>query len=138
MEKIYKSKVDPWLGIILLAVILISCLAFLDAVTKEDTASQVSAFTTLILGAGLPMWLFLNTRYVLSETQLSIFSGPFTWRIPIKDISEIEPSSSVLSSPALSVDRLRIVYGKGRSIMISPKLKAEFIEELERRRAKFQ
>ncbi|MDO9478112.1 MAG: PH domain-containing protein [Pseudohongiella sp.] len=61
-------------------------------------------------------------------------SGPFKWRVPIKQITSITPTSSPLSSPALSLDRLRIDYGRGESIMISPKNKEQFIQDLNVRR----
>jgi hypothetical protein len=40
---------------------------------------------------------------------------------------------SPLSSPALSLDRIRIDYGKGKSVMISPLNKADFLLELQSR-----
>jgi hypothetical protein len=40
-----------------------------------------------------------------------------------------------LTSPAFSLDRLRIEYGRGRWIMISPRDKDGFLRELEVRRS---
>lgn len=56
------------------------------------------------------------------------------WQVPIAGITGITPTSNPLSSPALSLDRLRIDYGRGKSLMISPKNKEQFIRDLEARR----
>jgi hypothetical protein len=61
---------------------------------------------------------------------LVVRSGPFKWCIPIADITSITPTSNPLSSPALSLDRLRIEYGRGHLLMISPRDKEQFVRDL--------
>jgi hypothetical protein len=53
----------------------------------------------------------------------------------VLDITAITPTSNPLSSPALSLDRLRIDYGKGRSVMISPRDKQGFLGAMESARS---
>ena len=57
-----------------------------------------------------------------------------TWivyeRIDISKITKIEKTNSILSSPALSLDRIRIRYNKYDEVLISPKVKKEFVDEL--------
>lgn len=57
-----------------------------------------------------------------------------TWivneRIGISKITKFEKSNSVLSSPALSLDRLSVRYDKYEEVLISPKEKKAFIDEL--------
>ena len=84
-----------------------------------------------VIGVGLPIWLLLSTRYMLEPRQLRVQSGPFKWHIKVADITSITPSSNALSSPALSLDRLRIDYGSGRSLMISPRNKEQFLRDIE-------
>lgn len=43
--------------------------------------------------------------------------------IKINDVYRIEKTNSILSSPALSLDRIEIFYGNQNSIIISPKEK---------------
>ncbi|MNG32447.1 hypothetical protein D3C84_1184630 [compost metagenome] len=50
--------------------------------------------------------------------------------IGIKTILKISETYNPLSSPAGSIDRLEIVYNKFDSILISPKDKKAFIEDL--------
>lgn len=44
-------------------------------------------------------------------------------------------TSNPLASPALSLDRLKIEYGQGHWIMISPRDREGFLRELESRRS---
>ena len=52
-------------------------------------------------------------------------NGFSTQSISLKDITNITPTSSTLSAPALSLDRIEIGY-EGGSIVISPKDKDGF------------
>ena len=57
----------------------------------------------------------------------------FRWKININDITQIEPTHNPLSSPALSLDRLKIYYrkdGRVATVMISPKDKEGFLNIL--------
>ena len=48
-------------------------------------------------------------------------------------IREVRPTTNPLSAPALSLDRLRIDYEEGgrvRSLLVSPKDKEGFLQEL--------
>jgi len=84
-----------------------------------------------VVGVGLPLWLLFSTRYTLEATYLLAQSGPFKWVVPLADIKSITPSNNPLSSPALSLDRLRIDYGKGRMLLISPRDKEQFLQDVE-------
>ena len=68
--------------------------------------------------------------YEIRDTDLLVRSGPFRWKINLEDIRSIQPSHSLISSPALSLDRLEIRYGSGQVILISPKDHAAFIDQL--------
>ena len=103
--------------------------------SEKASDKEPVAIMAIVVGAGLPLWLLVSTRYELSATDLYIFSGPFSWRVPLREVKSISPTRSVLASPALSFDRLRIDHGRFDSIMISPREKDRFIDELEARRA---
>ena len=59
-------------------------------------------------------------------------NGFSTQSIPLKDIIHITPTNSMLSAPALSLDRIEIRY-EGGSIVISPKDKDEFYRAIQER-----
>ncbi|MHB8206035.1 PH domain-containing protein [Mucilaginibacter sp.] len=75
--------------------------------------------------------LFFNTYYTISGNELKIKCGFIINKtIDISTIKKIEPSRNMLSSPALSMDRLEIFYNQYDSVLISPEDKAGFIERL--------
>ncbi|MFL9708888.1 PH domain-containing protein, partial [Aeromonas veronii] len=69
--------------------------------------------------------------YRLEGDTLFVSSGPIRLCVPLREIVNITPTNNPLSSPALSLDRLRIEYGRGKSVMISPRNKEEFVRNLE-------
>lgn len=83
------------------------------------------------------IWLpIFNTYYVVENDTLIIKSLVFRWKININDITQIEPTHNPLSSPALSLDRLKIYYmknGEVASVMISPKDKEGFFQAINKR-----
>lgn len=136
MKQVYTSKIDTWLGVVLSGSVAICLTVFLFTLPSGNLTAIVATLLGLILGAGLPIWLMMSTSYTLSNMTLLVKSGPFKWQVPIAEIKSVTPTSNPLSSPALSLDRLRIEYGRGKSIMISPKNKDQFIQDLEALREK--
>mgnify|MGYP001174820431 CR=1 FL=1 len=133
-ESVYVSKIDTWLLILLVATVAIALVAAgATIVTKSLVAILTGAFIA-VLGAGLPVWLLTSTKYTIGSESLFVQSGPFHWKIPLSEISSVEPSRNPLSSPALSLDRLHIKYGRGQAVLISPEPRERFIEELEQAR----
>jgi hypothetical protein len=91
-----------------------------------------SIFCAVILLAVVgPM--ILNTNYTITgDGSLKVRCGFFVnLFIDINTIRKIEATKSVLSSPALSLDRLEVFYNKFDSVMISPKNKENFVAQLQ-------
>jgi Bacterial PH domain len=129
----YKSKIDTWL-LMLLVGTDIFVLVIVWSVASLGAMSIPVALVTLLPATMLPLWILVATRYDLTDDFLLIRSGPFRWRVAIADITSVAPTRNPLSSPALSLDRLRIDYGQGRAIMISPSNRDDFVRALEARR----
>jgi len=129
----FRSKLDTWLLVTLIAAVLMSAGA---AFTLRGASSpdRWIAVPALLVGAGLPVWLLLGTHYTITDTELRVRSGPFGWRVPLAEIRSVTPTRNPLSSPALSLDRLRIDYGPGRALLVSPQDKGGFLACLEERR----
>lgn len=122
--KKYPSKIDTWLVIIMVASLGIPLV--LCALEKDWWALLIMVIATLFVGN-----IFLSTNYTIKGENLMIKSGIIISKtIKIKDIYKIEKTNSILSSPALSLDRIEIFYGNLNSIIISPKEKMDFITEL--------
>jgi len=77
--------------------------------------------------------MILNTNYTIkADGSLKVRCGFFVnLLIDINTIRKIEATKSVLSSPALSLDRLEVFYNKFDSVIISPQNKEEFITQLQ-------
>ena len=83
---------------------------------------------------GILMLFAYPVNYEITTSTLEIRSGIFLhYKIPLASIVRVVPTRNPLSSPAWSLDRLRIDYvknNKKRVIMISPKDKKAFLHEL--------
>lgn len=124
----YPSKVDWWLAVILAATPVVMLVATLLGPEDGRWAGLVG---TLVIAA-VYLGLVFPTRYGIDRTQLTIRHGLFTKRIELARITEVTPTRSPLSSPALSLDRLKIRWGEGLfgAVMISPARRREFLSEL--------
>lgn len=128
--KRFPSKIDSWLLVLLAAVIVGQVV--LIAVAVADDPNPKTAFIgvgSILLVVVLIGWVLKFTYYEVSSDKLRIVAGPFRWTIPIDSITAIEPSRSLLSSPALSLDRLCIHF-KGRRMLVSPADKRGFRKAL--------
>ncbi|OOQ61110.1 PH domain-containing protein [Mucilaginibacter pedocola] len=92
------------------------------------------AVVILIIMSALVLPMFFNTYYEISETGiLKVKCGLlFNLKIPIGSITRVENTNSILSAPALSMDRMEIFYNKFDSVVISPADKAIFVTELQK------
>jgi hypothetical protein len=131
----YSSKIDRWLIVVIALSVATSTGAVLAVSLKGGVPAAVLAgiaLLVLVAGIGLPLWMLLGTRYEITPERLLVRCGPFRWTVPLREIRAVTPTRNPLSSPALSLDRLRIDYGRGSSVMISPRDKARFLADLER------
>ena len=128
--KRFKSKIDRWLLFLLIAVMVFEVAVMSIAATQASGPSEATALilTALALVALLGSML-IGTHYTVQDETLRIACGPFRWKVPIDAIESVEATRNPLSSPALSLDRLRIRYGK-RHIMVSPTDKAGFLRAI--------
>jgi len=110
-----------WLG-----VMLVSAIPFVE--------SYFGTLIGVLAGVGLPLWILANTNYTLTDMTLHVRCGPFSYKVPIAEISSVTPTRSILSAPALSLDRLRIEYSRGKVVVISPEDRERFLKDLDIRR----
>jgi hypothetical protein len=136
MDKDYRSKVDWWLWLVIsvgIIVISVSSVALLVNPPQDDVPAVWIAVAMLLLAAFMA-WILFSVRYTVTTTHLLVRAAFFRWRIPLDQIIEVYPTHNPLSSPALSLDRLRINYkrpsGKTWWVMISPKEKEQFLDDL--------
>lgn len=125
MKKIYKSKIG--LELVIPIVLIIGTVLVLPII-KEPSWIGFAIFLPVIL---FVVHMFMTTNYTIDSDELTIKCGfLFNKTIDIKTIKKITETNNALSSPATSLDRLEINYGKFDSVIISPKDKSEFINDI--------
>lgn len=123
--KVFKSKIG--LELIIPLIIVFGTVLVLIGMER----SKWFAFVIILPVILFMVHLFMTTFYVIHGNTLTIKSGfLFNVCIDINTIKKIAETNNPISSPAISLDRLEIKYGVFNSVIISPKNKKEFIEEL--------
>jgi hypothetical protein len=128
----FRSKVDRKLTAIGIAMPGAALLA-LALSPKTSMGVLWLPLTLTALVTVFVLWVMLSTYYEFQGEVLVAHSGPFSWRVPLKDITAVRESNSARSGPALSMDRLEIGFGAGRVLLISPADKPGFLAALQRR-----
>ena len=133
MQK-FRSKKDWWILGFIIAMTGLLLQLLLTMYAKGNMAQYPVHTFTYVLTIAVLWWPVWNTQYRIEAEQLVITSMFLTWKIPLSTIQKISPSNNSVSSPALSLDRLRIDYqkqGKAKFILISPKDKQAFTQALQ-------
>ncbi len=131
----YPSKIDWWLVPLLClppVAAVAACVAF--AVAGSTPGLLVGAAAGVLV-AGIYFGLVFPMRYGLDDTYLVVRFGVCRQRIRLADILELRPTHNPLSSPALSLDRLRVQYGRGffKAVLISPADRNGFVDDVARK-----
>jgi hypothetical protein len=125
----FRSKIDAWIGAVLLIATAGQVGTAVFLVTTDMPARWIVALS-LLIGPAFILWIMVTTYYVISDSELLVRCGPLRVQIPLAQISSIQKTRNPLSSPALSLDRLAISYGQGKHCMISPRDQTRFLEAL--------
>lgn len=127
----FPSKKDVWLYPIYWGSI-IACFAPIF-VGSDFEALFFTIPLAILLG-----WMWFTTGYEVTNEYLIVRSGPIKKKIRLNDIKKISKTRNPLSSPALSLDRLEIIYGQFGIAIISPKDKLKFITLLKNIHSKIE
>jgi hypothetical protein len=100
------------------------------AYSNSDTRVTITMIVATFIFFALIGSTLAMTYYSIEGPVLKIVSGPFRWKVQIDQISSIQPTRSLLSSPALSMDRLKIIWGNNKKIIVSPADKKGFVKAL--------
>ena len=121
-----------WLVGLLGALALLQVGAAVAAISGSMDAAlgllKVFLFEGIVFGG-----LVVPMYYEIGPTELLVRSGLLRYHVPLDGIESVRPSHNPLSSPAMSLDRLRIDYrvkGHKRVILISPADKSGFLDQL--------
>lgn len=124
--KVYKSKIG--IELVIPISVLFSWIIYTSVIEKKWMGLFIIILTSVFI-----CYIFLTIKYTIEKENLNIKCGFLINRnIDIKTIRKVSETYNPLSSPAGSIDRLEIVYNTFDSILISPKDKKAFIEDLMR------
>lgn len=96
-------------------------------------ATFIAACITLAILLGIFLPIFLSTYYCLTEDTLIAKSGFIRYTIKYDNIISISKTNNPTSAPALSLNRLEIIYIDGvtnKAVLISPKNRKLFLKYL--------
>lgn len=128
---IYYSKISYTLLIVTFVVFFGPLIP--NIIIEDFSNNMIMTTVGLIVVYGLIIHMFFNTTYIIDQKMLHVKCGFFRYKpINIMDMKKISKSSSIVSSPAASFDRIEITYGKFDELIISPKHKLKFVADLQK------
>jgi hypothetical protein len=123
--KTYKSKIGLELAI---PIVVVFAGVFVINIFEDPNWFGIAS---LLVVFAFVIHLFLTTNYKIDGDQLTVKSGFIVNKqIEITAITKIVETNNPISSPATSIDRLEIMFNKYDTIVISPKLKSEFLAHI--------
>jgi hypothetical protein len=128
----YPSKVDAWIAAVLLVAPVVTLGAGFAALSA---GAGVVGFAGFFFMLAIYFGLVWPMRYGITDEVIVVRHGLIRQRIKLADITEVRPTRSPLSAPALSLDRIAIRFGEGmfKSAMLSPADQSGFLAELAQR-----
>lgn len=126
---VHRTKVDAWIAVLVGGGALVSVVVAAMMLWQGLRLGWVA----LLLMPGLLRLMAWPISYEVTGSELIIRAGVMRWRIALATIVNVEPTRNPLSSPAGSLDRLRIRYQRGARvgwIQSSPEDKQAFLLEL--------
>lgn len=128
MEKVFKSGVSRGL----VGFILTCYSACLVPLFFRDFSWTYIVVTIICISLCYGNIKILSTcSYTISGTRLTVkFFVIYHQRYDIMKMTRIAPTRSIISAPAASLDRLRISMERRESVIVSPKDKKAFVNEL--------
>lgn len=122
MKKEYPSRIDFWFYL----VAVLPLVSLYPALKSGDIlADGILALLTIFLLS------LMRTIYTIDGTELRVKCGFFHYSaMEVAEIVSIRRTRTILSSPALSLDRIAVTSSKGRQLVISPRERIDFIRQL--------
>lgn len=136
--KTYKSKFGYEI-LLFLTAIFVAIIGFI-IYKNEHIEAIISVGGIFALVYGFFLYLNFSTEYTITKDDLLKVKCGFIYHklFDIDKIKSLKISNNSISSPAPSLDRIELTYGKFGLIVISPKNKFEFAKELTKRNQKIK
>ena len=132
----FESKRDILVGLFFLSAVAGLAVAIILEEASDVTAVNVLSYLALAGLTGLLLWIYFSTYYELTNDGLKVVCGPYRKTVAYENITGVRPTRSVLSAPALSLDRVEVMTNQYVPVIISPREKEKFMKKLEEKLAK--
>ncbi|MBM4002938.1 MAG: hypothetical protein FJ295_06555 [Planctomycetes bacterium] len=128
----YRSKIDWWLVPLLALPPIASVVVLVATIQAGDRGELPWAIAAMVLVSAFYLGLVFPMRYGIGSDLLIVRFGLCRQKVALARIIKVTPIRNPLGSPALSLDRFKIEYGKGQfqSVEISPAHREQFLEDL--------
>ncbi|GGE70421.1 PH domain-containing protein [Priestia taiwanensis] len=127
---VFYSKFDRWLMVMNIIVLLAAALGIGVSLLAIQEALWLRLVVVVVLLLAMYFCFRVFTlRYIVQDDTLSIMFL-YEEKINIYSITSIRATNDIISSPAMSTDRIEISFGEKKSILLSPKDKKAFIDAL--------
>jgi len=121
---VYPSKLG--IGIALFISVIIGGVSIQMLIEKEWFAFGINIVIFILV-----YFLFKSTYYTIDGNTLNVKSSfLINENIDINTITKVKETNNPMSAPAFSLDRLEITYGNGSRILISPREKTVFLNQI--------
>ena len=116
----------------MIGVFVFTALVTLPALDRTSTVEVIVIAVSVLPVYVLFPWILYTTDYTVYADEMVARCGPFKFHVKKDSIHSIKPAREPMppaiprSGPALSMDRLAILYGDGRTLLVSPEDKAGF------------
>lgn len=126
----YQSKVDWWVGAVLLVPPVAAVGTAIALQLGGDTGAAIVGWLTLLGVMALYVVVVWPVAYELTADAIVVRFGLMRSRIAYRSIRGVKPTRSPLASPALSLDRLALDTGGRLAPTISPADRDGFLTDL--------
>ena len=126
---VYVSAVDLWLVIVLLLSPMVAFAVGIYLWREGDMDGAKMLFLTAAVTLAATLIFVVPCRYTVDDDELHIRCGIISYRVPIKLIDSVERSRTLISGPALSLNRV-IVKTKLKNYILSPRDRDAFIDDI--------
>ncbi len=128
--KEFKSKVGY--GILIPVLALLVAITLLPVITGSPIEATLTMVAIMLPVTSFILHIFFSTKYQINDRNELLIKCGFLYNsvVEISKIKSISSTRNPIASPAPSLDRIQLKYGKWDSVIISPKDKIELVNEL--------
>ena len=128
--KVFKSKIGY--GILIPVLLLLIGMVLIPFIAGAPMGAILTMIGIILPTIAFILHVFFGTAYQINDkNELLIKCGIlYNAVVDVSEIKSIHKIRNPVTSPAASLDRIELKYGKWKSVIISPEDKIGFLNEL--------